>query len=84
MSSRRGGRRWRALRLSILVESDICWLCGERGADTVDHVVPVSKRPDLEYAPENLRPAHGKRTPTCIGNYARGDGSRVPSKSRKW
>lgn len=33
-----------------------CWLCGHLGADTLDHVVPVSKGGTND--PDNLRPAH--------------------------
>ena len=81
---KRGDRVWQVLRRAILAESDICWLCGKPGADTVDHVVPVSVAPWLELEPSNLRPAHGRKRPGCIGNYGRGNGSRVSSKSREW
>jgi 5-methylcytosine-specific restriction endonuclease McrA len=40
----------------MLRESDICWLCGKPGADSIDHVVPVAK--GGSDAISNLRPAH--------------------------
>lgn len=69
---------WKRLARSVLEESDVCWLCGYAGADTVDHVVPVSVNPRLAEVRTNLRPAHGrKRTISrdgfnCPGQYAGG------------
>lgn len=54
----RSTRRWRALRAAVLAASTTCHLCGRPGADTVDHLVPVRRRPDLCFDPANLRPAH--------------------------
>lgn len=59
----RKGRPWRRIREQILQASDLCWLCGLPGADSVDHVVPLSVlkatgRMDLANSPANLRPAH--------------------------
>lgn len=49
---------------AILAESDICHLCGHRGADAVDHIVPKS-RGGSEHR-SNKAPAHHKRPcPTC-------------------
>jgi 5-methylcytosine-specific restriction endonuclease McrA len=36
----------------------LCHLCGEGGADTVDHLRPTSEAPELRWAIENVRPAH--------------------------
>lgn len=36
----------------------LCHLCGGPGATTIDHLVPVSLRPDLRWTLENVRPAH--------------------------
>ena len=69
----RSGYRWRKARAAILAASDICWLCGHPGADTVDHVIELDRGgPELD--PANLRPAHGKKNPVtgCPGNYGRG------------
>jgi 5-methylcytosine-specific restriction endonuclease McrA len=49
--------RWQRIRKQILVENDICWLCGHPGADSVDHVVPIRKGGEA-YDLANLRPAH--------------------------
>ena len=72
----RNSARWKTLRRQILDESDICWICGHHGADTIDHIVPMSMGGQNDRA--NLRPAHGRRRPDlgCPGNYSRGDGRR--------
>lgn len=69
--SRTGNALYRRLRREILLESDICWLCGKPGADSADHVVPYSAGGSDTKA--NLRPAHlecnrrrGKRDATQI------------------
>jgi 5-methylcytosine-specific restriction endonuclease McrA len=54
----RMGRPWRRLRTEILAQSDICYLCGKPGADTVDHVVPLSVAPERAHDKTNLAPAH--------------------------
>jgi 5-methylcytosine-specific restriction endonuclease McrA len=54
----RNSRRWRTLSKAILKEDDLCWICGHGGADTVDHLIPVSVEPALAYEMTNLRPAH--------------------------
>ena len=63
---------WRKIRSQILQASDICWMCGRPGADTIDHLVPLAQGGNNQVS--NLRPAHGKRQPWgCPGNYARQD-----------
>ena len=54
----RSSRAWKRLRARVLEESDICWLCGQPGADTLDHVVPLSVAPHLAESPDNVAPAH--------------------------
>jgi 5-methylcytosine-specific restriction endonuclease McrA len=51
-------RSFKRLRARLLEESDICWLCGQAGADTADHVIPLSLAPHLAEEADNLRPAH--------------------------
>ena len=50
------GRAWRRQRARILATSDVCWICGKHGADSVDHVVPITR--GGTNAMSNLRPAH--------------------------
>lgn len=53
----RHGSVWRRIRAEVLRASDVCWLCGKPGADSVDHLVPVSHGGD-PYERSNLAPAH--------------------------
>ena len=48
---------------------DQCWLCHQGGADTIDHIIPIidGGNDDLD----NLRPAHGRKSATCVGNFSR-------------
>jgi 5-methylcytosine-specific restriction endonuclease McrA len=75
-------RKWRKLRSQILAASDVCWICGGPGADSIDHVLPVSLYPELEMELGNLRPAHLR----C--NIAKGNRpiqtKRYEPKSRNW
>ena len=50
---------WRAKRARLAVFAwygDVCWLCGRAGADSVDHVIPLSWGGSDDLV--NLRPAH--------------------------
>lgn len=80
----RGTATWKRIRLQVLErEGGICWLCGQPGADTVDHVVPLADGGTNN--PANLRAAHGARQPRygCPGNYGR-KGSQPVRMSRDW
>lgn len=77
----RKGHRWRQLRAMVLESSDVCWLCGTPGADTIDHVLPLSIYPELAHDLSNLRPAHK----SC--NSSKGAGRNHQPKmprSRRW
>jgi 5-methylcytosine-specific restriction endonuclease McrA len=47
----------------ILATSDVCHICGEPGADAIDHVVPLARGGTED--PSNLRPAHHDVPPFC-------------------
>lgn len=79
----RKGARWRRLRAQVLEANNICWLCGKPGADSVDHVLPLSIYPELAHDMSNLRPAH------IACNSSKGAGANAPRvgpmpRSRQW
>lgn len=58
----RSGRPWRRLREQVLRRDPYCTIRGPkctRISTTVDHVLPLSLRPDLAHDPANLRGACG-------------------------
>ena len=67
---RKGGRPWQRLVAEVIArDAGICWLCGEPGATSGDHVIPLAKG-GVELDPNNVRAAHlacnrsrGKRDP---------------------
>lgn len=67
-------RAWRQLRDRILRESDICHICGQPGADAVDHIIPVTRGGTNH--PTNLRPAHHNVQPKC--NRVKGNKNHAP------
>ena len=86
MTSKYDGRsssQWKRLRRQILASSDVCWLCGKPGADTVDHLLPLSQFPELAHDIGNLRPAHK----TCNSKKGAGlpdDKTSEMPRSRRW
>jgi 5-methylcytosine-specific restriction endonuclease McrA len=89
-SAGRSTASFKRLAREILRASDICWLCGNGGADTVDHVVPLAVAPQLAEVRSNLKPAHGKKRTLeadgfdCPGNYGRGNWTPVENLSEDW
>ena len=81
--TRRGSTwRWRnVIRPAILArDNGVCWICGQDGADSVDHVIPRNQGGDDN--PDNLRAAH-------LGcNVKRERGATIaavrPAPSRRW
>jgi hypothetical protein len=69
MTKRTTGRKLSELRQRVFaMYGDICWLCGGDGADTIDHIVKLMHGGDDDL--DNLRPAHGKRSNQCVGNFS--------------
>ena len=56
MTRRSNTRQIRERNKRILAASDICHICGEPGADAIDHVIPLARGGTDE--PWNLKPAH--------------------------
>lgn len=81
-SDGRQSRAWRKLRSEVLAASSVCWICGHPGADTVDHLVPLSLAPELAHERSNLAPAH-RSCNSRKGQRLPRDVVRVPT-SRRW
>lgn len=60
---RLGGRARQTRNAKILRESDVCYLCGQPGADAVDHIVPLARGGTEDR--DNLAPAHHDVPPYC-------------------
>jgi len=70
MSKRISGRALQTLRKRVFATyGDVCWLCGQDGADTIDHLLMVSQGGSNTL--DNLRPAHGRKSSYCVGNFSR-------------
>lgn len=61
---RMSGRKRQERNRRILAACDVCHICGDGGADSVDHVVPLA-RGGSDTDPTNLRPAHHDVPPFC-------------------
>lgn len=58
--SNRGGRRTQAFNERVYQEyGRACYVCGTTEDIQVDHIIPYSVRPDLEFELENCRPICG-------------------------
>lgn len=62
-SNSRPGRRARLQMFAIY--GTVCHLCGHDGADSADHLIPISVWPQQPIDPHLMRPAHGRPCPTC-------------------
>jgi 5-methylcytosine-specific restriction endonuclease McrA len=79
MSKRITGRALQTLRQKVFsIYGDECWLCGQEGADTIDHIVMVAHGGSNTL--DNLRPAHGRKTAYCVGNFSRRRGRPQPKR----
>ncbi|MER7738879.1 HNH endonuclease [Streptomyces sp. NPDC096538] len=89
----RNGRPYRRLCAWLRAQRLPCWLCGrDIGYDldprhplsfTLDHLEPVSKRPDLLLAKENARAAH-RRCNSSRGNRTTTPKAAPQRASRRW
>jgi len=66
-SPHRAGHRYRQARQQMFqYYGTTCHLCGHEGADTADHLEPISLNPTQPVDPHLMRPAHGvDGCPTC-------------------
>jgi 5-methylcytosine-specific restriction endonuclease McrA len=64
----------------VLASSDVCWLCGLPGADTVDHILPLSLHPELAHDRSNLAPAHNR----CNASKGASTTRTPAASSRRW
>ena len=82
----RKGRPWRRLREMVLARDPVCTICWRRPATTVDHVVPLSVRPDLAHVVSNLRGACASCNAAGGAALINGRHSRRPRRinSREW
>lgn len=94
-SRRRAGQRWKRVREAArrrdLRAGAVCWICGQPidydapaddpNAWSPDHVVPVAKAPQLEFALSNIRASHT----SCNKSRGQGEGiDRIGPTSRVW
>lgn len=56
MTPRLTGRARQQRNQRILRTNNTCWICGQPGADSIDHVIPIAAGGTED--PSNLRPAH--------------------------
>lgn len=82
--------QWKRLAAQVLAEESVCHLCGHdidfeaparsRFSPSVDHIIPMSKAPDLVFVRENLRAAHYG----CNSSKRDGRGTQKQPTSRRW
>lgn len=89
-----GKRVTKAIQFTIHRDAGICHLCSHPGANSLDHLLPVSTHPHLEWTPSNWRAAHLNSAGTpkgcahpgcdCPGNTGRGANPIELGPSRTW
>lgn len=89
-----GRRVTRAIAYVVARDNGRCWLCGHNDANSLDHVIPASVAPHLEWNSSNWRAAHLTQAGTadgcqhdgctCIGNKKRKAQAATPPPSRRW
>lgn len=79
----RSSRPWRRARAAVLAYSDVCWLCGQPGSTTVDHVTPLADGGHLT-DPTNLRPAHKVCNSRRGARAAQPTTTGLTTASRRW
>jgi hypothetical protein len=75
-------------------DKGICWLCHHPGANSLDHILPASTHPNLEWTRTNWKAAHlgqaGQHDGcsvegcTCPGNRKRGARPHTAPPTRSW
>jgi len=70
---------WETRRKIILNRSTVCYLCGNEGADTVDH---INQSLEDDHSLENLAPVHDKVEPHCHRYKTSKEGN--DAKKRSW
>ena len=79
-SDKRHTRRWRETIVPRVIRRDggICWICGQPGAGTADHVIPLAQGGTDD--PTNLAAAHHVNPPHC--NRVKGHGTLTRARER--
>lgn len=57
------GRKRQERNRKLLAASDICHICGQPGADSIDHIIPLARGGSEDVS--NLAPAHHAVAPYC-------------------
>lgn len=85
------GRKTQANKAWVIRrDKGICGICGNPGADSLGHILPVATHPELQHDPDNWQAEHlYPRTREhdgfdCIGNAVKGEHLTVLPPSRDW
>lgn len=79
--------RWKKLSIRLRRMSPFCELCGSTTQLQIDHIIPVSERPDLTFVVENLRVlcarCNGARKNRVTETERAGVEARIAAKKRR-